>query len=285
MPDTTKAARETPVVEARGAEIPALGFGTWELTGRTAREMTEEALAAGYRHLDTARAYDNEAEVGRALEASGLDRAQVFLTTKIWPDEYRRQDFRAAVRDSLEKLRTDHVDLLHLHWPRFEEVSLGAVIEELNRAREDGQTRHIGVCNFNTELLERAWEITEVPLAVHQVEYHPYLNQEPVLEAVRDRGVALTAYSPLAHGEVVDDATLAEIGARHGKSAAQVTLRWLIQQEDVNAIPRTSDSGHLRDNLAVFDFELSDEEMERISGLARPEGRVISPAGLAPEWD
>lgn len=285
MPDATETAPETPVVEAHGAEIPSLGFGTWELTGRTAREMTEEALAAGYRHLDTARAYDNEEEVGRAFEASGLDRTEVFLTTKIWPDEYRPDDFRAAVRDSLEKLRTDHVDLLHLHWPKFERTTLGATIEELNRALEDGLTRHVGVCNFNMELLDRAWEVTGVPLAVHQLEYHPYLEQEAVLGATRERGMALTAYSPLARGEVAGDEALAEIGARYGKSAAQVALRWLVQQPDVNAIPRTSDPAHLRDNRDVFDFELTAEEMERVSSLARPDGRVISPAGLAPEWD
>lgn len=285
MPDATETELESPVIEAHGAEIPALGFGTWELNGRTAREMTEKALAAGYRHLDTARAYDNEAEVGRAIEASGLDRSEVFVTTKIWPDEYGREAFRAAVRDSLEKLRTDYVDLLHLHWPHFERAPLGAVIEELNRAREDRRARHVGVCNFNTELLNRAWEVTGVPLAVHQVEYHPYLEQKAVLGATRERGMALTAYSPLARGEVAGDEALAEIGARYGKSAAQVALRWLVQQPDVNAIPRTSDPAHLRDNRDVFDFELTAEEMERVSSLARPDGRVISPAGLAPEWD
>lgn len=285
MLDAIEAPIESPVIEAHGARIPALGLGTWELTGSTARRMTEEALAVGYRHLDTARAYGNEAEVGRALEAAGVDRSEVFLTTKIWPDEYRADDFRAAVRDSLEKLRTDYVDLLLLHWPRFEGTSLGATIEELNRAREDGRARHVGVCNFNTELMERAWEATAHPLAVHQAEYHPYLDRTPVLRDARDRGMAFTAYSPVAHGEVAGDETLAAIGERHGKSAVQVALRWLVQQEAVNVIPRTSDPEHLRANAAIFDFELGEEEMERIAGLARPDGRIISPEGLAPRWD
>ena len=285
MPDTVDTPFDTPVVEAHGAEVPVLGFGTWELTGDTARRMTGRALEVGYRHLDTARIYENEAEVGAALEASGVERSRVFLTTKVWPDDYPPRDFRGAVRDSLDRLRTDYVDLLLLHWPHFERTSLPATIEELNRARDDGHARHIGICNFNTDLVERAWKATEYPLAVHQAEYHPYLDRTPVLTDARERGMAFTAYSPVAHGEVAGDETLSEIGERHGKSAVQVALRWLVQQEAVNAIPRTANPEHLRENAAIFDFELTGEEMERIGGLARPDGRIISPDGLAPRWD
>lgn len=285
MVDAPKTASTIPRTEARGAEIPVLGFGTWELTGATARRMTEAALRAGYRHLDTARAYGNEAQVGQALETSDVDRADVFLATKIWPDDYRPADFRAAADDSLDRLGTDRVDLLLLHWPRFGGTGLEATVEALVEAREAGKARHVGVCNFTTDLLERADAVADETLVVNQVEYHPYLDQDPVLEAVRARGMALTAYSPLAHGRVVEDETLAALGLHHGKSAAQVALRWLIQQPGVNAIPRTSDPDHVRENFDLFDFQLSGEEMRRIAGLARPDGRVIDPAGLAPDWD
>lgn len=285
MSQTTDATIASSAVEAHGARIPALGFGTWELTGSVARRTTGAALEAGYRHVDTARIYDNESEVGRALEEADVDRSEVFLTTKIWPDDYRPGDFRAAVRESLERLRTDRVDLLLLHWPRFEGTSLEATVGELCRARHEGRARHVGVCNFNRELLERAWDAASVPLAVHQAEYHPYLDQDAVLSATRQREMAFTAYCPVAHGEVAGDEILASIGASHGKSAVQVALRWLVQQEGVSAIPRTSDPEHLRENLAIFDFELTEEEMARVTDRARPDGRIISPGGLAPDWD
>lgn len=283
METTDIAGQETPVVEAHGARIPALGFGTWELKGETAERMTAEALDVGYRHIDTAQAYGNEAQVGRAIEASDVSRDNIFLTTKIWPDSY--SDFEATVDERLELLRTDRVDLLLLHWPRFDGTTLTRTIDALNRARREGKTRHIGVSNFNTDLLARAWAASEAPLVTNQVEYHPFLDQAPVLDAARERDMVLTAYSPLAHGEVPGDRVLGEIGREHGASAAAVAIRWLIQQEGVAAIPRTSDPEHCRDNFSAVEIELSAEEMDRISDLARPDGRVIDPAGLAPEWD
>lgn len=273
-----------PRVDARGASIPALGLGTWELTGATAERMVREALELGIRHVDTARAYGNEAEVGRALEASGVDRDDVFLTTKIWPDDFRRDDFADAVARSLEALRTDRVDLLLLHWPN-PDVPLGETIEALNEARSEGRTRHVGVSNFPVDLLARADETSEAPVVVDQVEYHPFLDQEPVLGEVRRRRMALTAYSPLAHGDVPGNETLRRIGKGHGKSAAQVGLRWLLQQEAVIAIPRTASEEHLRQNVDVFGFELTGDEMREIGRLASPDGRRIDPAGLAPDWD
>lgn len=277
------AGQETSVVEAHGARIPALGFGTWELEGETAERMTAEALEVGYRHIDTAQAYGNEAQVGRAIESSDVPRDKIFLTTKIWPESY--SDFEATVDERLELLRTNRVDLLLLHWPRFDGTTLTRTIDALNRARREGKTRHIGVSNFNTDLLARAWAASEAPLVTNQVEYHPFLDQAPVLDAVRERDMALTAYSPLAHGEVPGDRVLGEIGREHGASAAAVAIRWLIQQEGVAAIPRTSDPEHCRDNFSALEIELGAEEMDRISELARPDGRVIDPAGLAPEWD
>ena len=283
MEITDIAGQETPVLEAHGARIPALGFGTWELEGRTAERMTAEALEVGYRHIDTAQAYGNEAAVGRAIASSDVSRDNIFLTTKIWPASY--SDFEDAVDQRLELLGTDSVDLLLLHWPRFEGTTLTRTIDALNRARRQGKARHIGVSNFNTDLLARAWAASEAPLVTNQVEYHPFLDQAPVLHAVRERKMCLTAYSPLAHGEVPGNRVLEEIGREHGTSAAAVAIRWLIQQEGVAAIPRTSEPEHCRENFAALDVELAGEEMDRISELVRPDGRVIDPAGLAPEWD
>lgn len=302
--------RPLPREQARGAEIPLVGLGTWQLDDRTTRRVVERALELGYRHVDTARAYGNESAVGRAIDASGVDRDELFLATKIWPDEYAPADFPAAVQDSLEKLGVDYVDLLLLHWPEFSSGSLGEAVAGLNEARVERRARHIGVCNFNTTLLRRAWEASEAPLLTNQVEFHPHLDQSAVLECVRDLGMILTAYSPLATGSIPAERSdggalhrlrwwarrlkrgrlpwtdpLEAAAERHRKTVAQVTLRWVIQQDSVCAIPRTSDPGHLRENIEVFDFELSTEEMEAISEMALPDGRVIDPAGLAPAWD
>lgn len=285
MPERRRDITATTSVRAHGAEIPILGFGTWALTGSDARRMVEAALGIGYRHVDTAQIYDNEEQVGQALAAAGVPRDEVWLTTKVWPDHYRRERFADSVRRSLDRLGVDAVDLLLLHWPRFEATSLEATVELLHEARQQGWTRHVGVSNFSTELLARAWDASEVPLAVNQVEYHPFLGQDAILAALRERGMALTAYSPIAQGKVLDSSLLREIGERHDRSPVQISLRWLLQQEKVIAIPRTSSEEHCRQNFRLFDFELSAAEMERISGLARPDGRIVSPRGLAPEWD
>jgi 2,5-diketo-D-gluconate reductase B len=272
------------VVEANGASIPVLGFGTFRLEEREARRMVDTALGIGYRHIDTAQVYENEAGVGQAIEGSSVSREEVFLTTKVWVDSFDRKSLPNSVDESLGKLRTEYVDLLLLHWPN-PEVPLAETLEALNRVREEGKTRHIGVSNFTTRLLAEAVELSEAPLAANQVEYHPFLDQSRLLAAVRQNGMALTAYSPLARGKVAQDRTLQEIGERHGKTPAQVALRWLIQQEGVNAIPKASSRERAASNFDIFDFELSEEEMETIGGLRSPDGRLTSPAGLAPEWD
>ncbi|WP_273841982.1 aldo/keto reductase [Rubrobacter calidifluminis] len=271
-------------VKANGAEIPVLGFGTYRLPEGDAERMVSHALGVGYRHVDTAQMYGNEAGVGRALESSGVGREEFFLTTKVWPDRFRHDDLLNSVDESLRRLRTEYVDLLLLHWPN-PEVPLEETIGALNEVRSAGKTRHIGVSNFTTKLVERAVSLSEAPLVTDQVEYHPYLDQSKLFGKLRSEGMALTAYSPLAKGRVQEDETLREIGSSHGKSPGQVALRWLIQQEGVVAIPKTSNPGRAEENFDIFDFELSQEEMERISFLARPDGRITSPAGLAPEWD
>lgn len=271
-------------VAANGAGIPALGFGTWELRGATAQRLVEAALAIGYRHLDTAQMYGNEAEVGAGLRASGLPRDQVFVTTKVWPDRFRAGDFERSVEESLRRLRLDAVDLLLLHWPN-REVPLAETMGALSRVHASGQARHIGISNFTTAMIEDAVRLSTAPLATDQVEYHPMLSQRAVLQGCRRHGMALTAYCPLARGRVFRDPTLRRIAEEHGRGAGQIALRWLVQQEGVVAIPRSSSEEHARSNFAIFDFELSSSQMDEIAALGAPKGRVVNVTGVAPAWD
>jgi 2,5-diketo-D-gluconate reductase B len=247
--------------------------------------MVNHALAVGYRHLDTAQIYGNEAEVGEGLQSSGVCRSQVFLTTKAWVKNYRHDDFVRSVDESLQKLRTDYVDLLLLHWPKFDEVPMSDVLGSLNEVRRRGKVRHIGLSNFTTRLLREAVSLSEAPLVTNQIEYHPYINQSLVLAAARDSGLCVTAYYAMADGKVVDDPRIKEIGERHGKSAAQVVLRWLIQQEKIAVLSKTLSERRAASNFDIFDFSLSPEEMKGIHALARPDGRLLSPDWLAPKWD
>jgi diketogulonate reductase-like aldo/keto reductase len=255
-------------VESNGASIPALGFGTYRLGEDEAESMVGEALSVGYRHVDTAQMYRNEAGVGRGIKGSGVERGEIFLTTKVWPDNFKRDDLLSSMQQSLSKLDVDHVDLVLLHWPS-RGVPLEETISALNESRERGDTRHIGVSNFDPELLSEAASISDAPLINDQVEYHPFRDQSPVLEAARRMGVSVTAYSPLDKGRVSGNATLLEIGRTHGKDEGQVALRWLVQQEGVIAIPKTASPERCRSNFEVFDFELSGQEMDSISALAR----------------
>jgi 2,5-diketo-D-gluconate reductase B len=270
-------------VTAHDARIPALGFGTFRLEDRTAERMVKAALEIGYRHIDTAQMYGNEAEVGRAIVASGVPREKIWLTTKIWPDNFRDGNLQRAAEQSVRRLGTEP-DLLLLHWPN-RNVPLAETVRALNDARRRGLTRHIGISNCTTALIRESVALSEEPLIVNQVEYHPYLGQGAVLGELKKHGMALIAYAPLAHGRVFGDPALRRIGERHGRTPGQVTLRWLLQQEGVLAIPRSSKEDHARGNFAIFDFELSEQEMAEISGLARPDGRLINPAGFAPSWD
>lgn len=271
-------------VDGNGALIPALGFGTWELRDAQARHMVEAALEIGYRHIDTAQMYGNEAEVGAALRASGLKRDELFVTTKIWPDRFRSGDLQRSVVESLGRLQLDAVDLLLLHWPN-PDVPLPETMAALNDCAEHGWARHIGVSNFPAALLAEATRLSGRPLVTDQVEYHPFLSQRTVLEACRTNGMALTAYCPLARGRVFEDPTLARIAQRHGKTAGQVALRWLVQQEGVVAIPRSSRVEHARANFQIFDFSLSAPEMAEIAALGKPEGRIVAVGGSVPAWD
>lgn len=271
-------------VTANGATIPALGFGTFRMPGAEVLEVVPEAIRKGFRHIDTAQIYGNEAEVGQAIAASGVARSDIFLTTKVWVDKYQRDAFVRSVDDSLKKLRTDNVDLLLLHWPN-DAVPLAEQIGVLNEVKKAGKVRHIGVSNFNTTLMAEAVKLSDAKLVTNQVEYHPYLDQTAVLQAARKAGMSVTAYYAMADGKVISDPVLKAIGASHGKTAAQVVLRWLVQQDGVVTLTKTSTLSRLPQNFAIFDFDLSADEMAAIHALATPGGRIVSPGGLAPVWD
>jgi 2,5-diketo-D-gluconate reductase B len=271
-------------VEAQGARIPLVGLGTWELRGRICARVVEQALRLGYRHVDTAEMYDNEREVGEALRASGVPRADVFLTTKIWPSHFAPLELERAAKASLARLRLAEVDLLLLHWPN-PQISLAETLGALSKVKQAGLARHIGVSNFTVPLVEEAVRLAREPLICNQIEMHPFLDQSKVTAACRAHGLAVVAYSPIARGGAKKDAVLARIGAEHGKSAAQVSLRFLVQQ-GIAVIPRTSRLEHLSENSAIFDFALSDAEMNQIRSLAHRGGRLVDYAySGSPKWD
>ena len=274
------------VVEANGATIPAIGLGTMTLTGAICVEAVKTALRLGYRHIDTAERYGNEAEVGEGLQqglrAAGLAREDVFVTTKVYQDKLAAVDFQRSFDESLAKLKLPWVDLLLIHWPN-PKVPLAETLGVLCKAKRDGRAKHVGVANFTTALLQDAVELASEPLVTNQIEVHPFLDQDKVLAACRAYGLAVTAYCPIARGKVPGSEVLERIGKGHGKSSSQVALRYLVQQ-GIIPIPRTANPDHLEANLAVFDFKLSDAEMAEIGKLKQPGGRVVNPPH-APKWD
>ena len=267
--------------DVQDVPIPALGLGTWQLRGADARAAVEHALALGYRHVDTAQVYRNEAEVGAGLAAAAVPRADVFLTTKVWRDQLAPAALAASVDESLAKLGTDYVDLLLVHWPN-PDVPLADTLGALAAVRQAGKTRLVGVSNFPAEMLRRALEI-DPALATDQVEYHPFLGQDRLLDTVRQRGLTLTAYSPLAQGDVLQDETVRQIADAHGAGPAQVALAWLLGQDRVVAIPKAASAGHRASNLAAAELSLTDEERARLDAL--PKNRRLVDPDFAPDWD
>jgi diketogulonate reductase-like aldo/keto reductase len=272
-----------PRLSAHGAQIPAIGFGTSGL-GEKAGEMVAAALEVGYRHIDTAWKYGTERGVGEGIRASGVPRAEIFLTTKVSHEYLRPADFERSTEESLTTIGVDFVDLLLVHWPN-PDIPLAEPISALARMKRRGLARHVGVANFNIAMLEEAIRLSPEPLVTLQAEYHPYLDQTKVLDACRRRGLVFTAYCPLGRGRLMGDAVVGAIARARGKSVAQIALRWLVQQENVAAIPRSSKPERVAENLDVFGFALTDEEMKRIGALKRPDGRIANPAGRAPAWD
>lgn len=271
------------LVNANGAAIPAIGLGTWQLSGEACSEAVRHALEVGYRHVDTAAMYGNEEAVGHGLKSSGLPRDTVFVTTKVWYEDIRRGDLERSAEASLKRLGLARVDLLLIHWPN-RDVPLAESIGALCNAKRNGLALHVGISNFPVALMRQALAQASEPLVANQCEYHPYLDQSPVIAECRKSGVAFTSYSPLGKGATTEEPAIREIAARHGKTPAQVVLRWHVQQPGVVAIPKSGNAERIAQNLAVFDFTLDDEEMTRIFALARPDGRLIRP-GWSPDWD
>jgi len=271
-------------VSANGAEIPAIGLGTWELRGEQCAQLVSSALQAGYTHIDTAQMYKNEREVGEGIRASGIDRDKVFVTTKIWPDHFATDDFARAVDESLALLNCGVPDLLLLHWPS-RTVPIAETITALNKARRAGLVRHIGISNFTVKQIDEAVALSEAPLVCNQIEFHPLINQDRVRAACARHGLAVTAYCPIARNKVADEPVICGIAARHNASPAQIALAWLAGLGDVISIPRSSRPERLVDNLKALDISLSEDEVAEISALKSRHMRLVDMESIRPDWD
>lgn len=271
-------------LKANGAEIPALGLGTYALYGSQCVDIVSRAMEIGYRHIDTAAFYENEEAVGEAIAASDVPREEMFITTKVWPTEVREGAFQRSVEASLNRLGLDQVDLLLVHWPPQND-EIGEWARLLCDGSKNGQARHIGVSNFTTKLLDQMVEACDVPLVVNQVENHPYLDQTKIRSACARHGMALMAYCPLQKGrELFEDPVIEALAAKHDRSPSQVVLRWHLQHDGAGAIPKTATPERLIENIGVFNFQLSNEDMAQINGLTAKHFRVCD-YDLSPEWD
>lgn len=271
-------------VSANGADIPAIGLGTWELRGEPCAKLVETALQNGYTHIDTAQMYQNEREVGAGIRASGVNRDSLFVTTKVWPENYSTDDFARAVDERLELLNCGTLDLLLLHWPP-RAVSMAEAVAALNQAKRSGLARHIGISNFTVKQVEEAVALSDEPLACNQIEYHPLINQDKVRAACARHGLAVTAYCPIARNKVADEPVMRDIAQRHNASPAQVALAWLAGHGDVISIPRSSRPERLVDNLKALEISLSEDEMVKIGALKSRNLRLVDPESVRPEWD
>ena len=273
------------IITAQNLRLPRLGLGTWPMLDDECTRAVEQALELGYRHIDTATGYNNEAAVGKALAQSATPREQVHVTTKVWWDKLQPAAMRQSLDDSLRALRSDYVDLFLIHWPgnRGRDWSLEQSIETLVQLQQSGKARAIGVANFTLPMLRRAVEELGAPLSALQVEYHVLLDQQPLLDFVRRHDMALTAYTPLARGQVAAEPVVQQIAARHGALPSQVALQWLLAQDNVAAIPKASGRANQLSNLQALDLRLDDEDRARLAALPK-NVRVVSP-DFAPQWD
>jgi diketogulonate reductase-like aldo/keto reductase len=268
------------IVQANGAAIPALGIGTYTLQDEACSQAVRWAVEAGYRHIDTAAAYGNEEAVGRGIRESSVARDALFVTTKVWYTDLAPGDLERSAEASLRRLGLSQVDLLLIHWPSLD-IPLDKTMRSLCAMKRRGLTRHIGISNFSASRVDEAVRLSDEPLVANQCEYHPYLNQDRVRAACRKHGLAFTSYCPLGKGGLTRDPVIAGIAKAHDRTPAQVVLRWHVQQPGTVAIPKSGNQGRISENLAIFDFALSDNEMSRISSLARPDGRMVSPSWAA----
>ncbi|MDQ0393452.1 aldo/keto reductase [Labrys monachus] len=269
-------------IVTQGVSIPRLGFGTFRMPGGGCQPVVESALALGYRHIDTAAMYENEEAVGAAISASGVARSDLFVTTKVWHDALARDTLRRSFDVSLAKLGLDYVDLYMVHWPA-KDMDMAATLETLTALREEGRMRAVGVCNFNMPMIRRAVDEIGAPIAVHQVEYHPFLAQGEMLTYLRGKNIPLTAYAPLAQGRAASDPALAEIGEKHSASAAQIAIAWLLDQDGVIAIPKAGRPKSQRANLDALAIRLDDVDRAAIAALPKDQRFVRPP--FAPDWE
>jgi 2,5-diketo-D-gluconate reductase B len=273
-----------PVKTIRGVDVPTVAIGVFEVDPGETEETVADALAAGYRHVDTARAYGNEEEVGSGIRRSGVDRDDIWLTTKVWLDDYPPDRLRRSAEGSLRRLGVERVDLLLLHWPPQDPDGLRPALEELRRLRDEGLIRELGVSNFPAYMLRDALAI-EPAIFADQVEYHAKLSQGELREIAAAEDLLIEAYAPLggSASSVVDEPLLGEIAAAHDASPAQVALAWLAHQERVVLLPRSTDPGRRRENLAALEIDLTPEESARIDELSERRERNFDPP-FAPDW-
>jgi len=278
-----KVTRTMDRIKTQDVNIERLGFGTFRMPGADCQPVVEGALGIGYRHIDTAAMYENEASVGAAISASGIERGDLFVTTKVWHDSLASASaIRRAFDASLSRLKLDFVDMYMVHWPSAAMV-MDEVMETLTALRDEGRTRAIGVCNFNLPMMRRAVDELGAPIAALQVEYHPFLDQSPMLSYLAARNIPLVAYAPLAQGRAASDETLATLGRKHGVSGAQVAIAWLLDQPGVIAIPKAGRPASQAANLAAVDVRLDDEDRAAIARLPKNLRYVRPP--FAPDWD
>lgn len=270
-------------IESNGVQIPKIGLGTWQSSDVDGYNAVLCALEAGYRHIDTAARYGNEDVVGRALANSRLSRNAYFVTTKVWHTNLANGVLQQSARQSLDRLGLDHVDLLLVHWPTSD-IPLKETIAALCDAKRQGLTRHIGVANFPSALLHQAVTLSDEPIIANQCEYHPYLDQSAVLHKCRELDVAFISYSPLGTGILLQDPVVIKMAEKYDRTAAQVILRWHIQQSMVGAIPKSMNPHRIMQNIDIFDFALELSDVEILSGLRQASGRMVSPE-WAPRWD
>ena len=269
-------------IKTQDIAIPKLGLGTFRMQGDSCRAAVESALALGYRHIDTAEMYGNEEAIGAAIAASRVPRGELHVTTKVWVDNLTPAAIRKAFDTSLNKLRLDRIDLYLVHWPS-RGMNLPSVLEAMIGLKQEGRTRAIGVANFTTALLKVAVEEVRAPIACNQVEYHVMLDQSKLRKYLAAHDIPLVAYCPLAQGRVASDAALAKIGRKHHASAAQVALKWLLDQEGVAAIPKASRAESQKANLAALKLTLDDDDRREIAALPK-DRRCVNP-GFGPDWD
>jgi 2,5-diketo-D-gluconate reductase B len=269
-------------LQTQGIALPRLGLGTFRMQGAGCQAAVESALALGYHHIDTSEMYGNEGDIGAAIAASGIARRDLHVTTKVWHDHLAPEAIQRAFDASLDRLGLDQVDLYLVHWPAAD-MDLPAVLSTLMRLKDEGRTRAIGVANFTLPMLRQAIEEIGAPIACNQVEHHVFLDQTPMLHYLRSKAIPLIAYCPLAQGQAAENPELARIGEKHGASAAQVALKWLLDQDGVAAIPKAGRAASQRANLDALSLTLDAQDRRVIASLPK-DLRLVNPP-FAPRWD